>query len=100
MARRGSLLVEAIVALFLLGVAGMAVLALLGHSLATFELAESRGRAMAPAASWLEVPPAEPTRFPVGAGVLEWDAEAEVGLRYLHPRGGSWPLLGPPPGAP
>jgi hypothetical protein len=107
--RRGTLLLEAIFALFLLGVTGMASLVLLGHALSRFELAESRGRAVPLAGGFLEVPPLDTVATPVGPGELRWEPSAAElptpggTLRFAHPRGPDWVLPafpGPSPAAP
>lgn len=97
-ARRGSLLLEAVFALFLLGVAALGALALLTHALATFEVAESRGRAVPPAAGWLHTAPADSAVTPVGPGELRFEGPGRI--LYLHPRGGGWTIPAPGGGAP
>lgn len=99
--RTGALLLEAIFALFLLGVVALATLALLASSLAHFEVAESRGRALPLATEWLEagVTPwgqaaaGEGRHEPVASGVLRQEpGESPV---HEHPRAGSWPVVPP-----
>jgi hypothetical protein len=109
--RRGSMLLEAIFALFLLGVVALATLALMAQSLAHFEVAESRGRALPVAGSWLEAAGAESagegateidtlTATRVGSGELRWAPGG--GIEFVHPRVGRWPVPAPAParGAP
>lgn len=79
--RRGALILELLVALVLVAVAGGAVVALLLYSAQTLERGELRGRA-APHLRELELAP-EPDLGPpraLGAGTLSWDAIDE-GLR-------------------
>ncbi|TVP42978.1 MAG: hypothetical protein EA350_14530 [Gemmatimonadales bacterium] len=103
--RRGSMLLEAIFALLLLGVVALATLALMAQSLAHFEVAESRGRALPVAGSWLEagagadghddtlaVVPAAPV-VPVGSGELRRGPDG--GIEFVHPRVGRWPVPAP-----
>jgi len=102
--RRGSMLLEAILALFLLGVVALATLALLAQSLAHFEVAEARGRALPVAGAWLEAAAAGPahdgapepdtlTATRVGSGELRWAPGG--GIEFVHPRVGRWPVPAP-----
>ncbi len=103
MNRRGSLLLEAVFALFLLAVVALATLALLTHALTWFETAEARGRALPLAGAWLEAgvsarvsgaEPPEPDSLPVGPGFLRPGVGgAPV---FEHPRSPSWPVGGRP----
>ena len=101
---RGALLLEAIFALFLLGVVALGTLGLLAHSLVHFELAESRGRALPVAGGWLDAAAAgeaDTTAVEaVGPGELRWGQGPEGAplsrLEFVHPRGGRWPLPGVP----
>ncbi len=103
----GSLLLEALFALFLLGVTAMAALALLAHAMRSFAVAEARGRAVPVAASWLAEPPADSAATPVGPGELRWEVAPgapgtgdgpppPLRIRYEDPRGGVWLLPAPP----
>lgn len=99
------MLLEAIFALFLLGVVALATLALLAQSLAHFEVAESRGRALPVAGSWLEAAAAVEgagdldtlATAAVGSGELRWGSGGE--LEFVHPRVGRWPVPAPVPSA-
>ena len=103
-ADRGALLLEAIFALFLLGVVALGTLGLLAHSLVHFELAESRGRALPVAGAWLDAAAAGNVDTAaveaVGPGELRWGQGPEGALlsrlEFYHPRGGRWPLPGVP----
>jgi hypothetical protein len=105
---RGALLLEAIFALFLLGVVALGTLALLAHSMVHFELAEARGRALPVAGGWLDAAAAgevdTAAMEAVGPGELRWGRDAEgtllPRLEFAHPRGGRWPLPGVPVQAP
>lgn len=103
MTRRGSMLLEAILALFLLGVVALATLALMAQSLAHFEVAESRGRALPVAGSWLEAAAAAESvggvpdtlsTSEVGSGELRWAPGGTI--EFVHPRVGRWPVQAPP----
>jgi hypothetical protein len=97
---QGALLLEAIFALFLLGVVALGTLGLLAHSLVHFELAESRGRALPVAGAWLDAAAAGEVDLAaveaVGPGELRWGRDASGAplsrLEFAHPRGGRWPL--------
>jgi hypothetical protein len=100
--RGGSLLLEALFALFLLGVTAMAALALLAHAMRSFAVAEGRGRAVPVAAGWLADPPADSATAPVGPGEIRWEMAPGTGeegapprVRYEDPRGGVWLLPAP-----
>jgi len=101
---RGALLLEAIFALFLLGVVALGTLGLLAHSLVHFELAESRGRALPVAGAWLDAAAVGEVDTAavetVGPGELRWGWHASgtsrSRLEFVHPRGGRWPLPGVP----
>jgi hypothetical protein len=97
---RGTLLLEAIFALFLLGVVALGTLGLLAHSLTHFGLAEARGRALPVAGAWLDAAAAgemDTTAVEaVGPGELRWGRGPEgtglPRLEFVHLRGGRWPL--------
>lgn len=97
---RGALLLEAIFALFLLGVVALGTLGLLAHSLTHFELAESRGRALPVAGAWLDAAAAGEVDTAdveaVGPGELRWgrgpEGTSDLRLEFAHLRGGRWPL--------
>ncbi len=100
--RRGSLLLEAIFGLFLLGVTGLASVALVAHALSRFEVAEARARAVPVAGGWLEDPHPDSLVLAVGPGELAWSPGQGAGAfpggeaRFLHPRGAAWAVPRPP----
>jgi hypothetical protein len=89
--RGGGILLELLVAMVVIGVAGAAVVALLLHSLRIQHRAELLGRAAPAVVELLHYPPPEPAgKRPVGDAVLRWELdESELHIRLEIPREGS-----------